>query len=176
MVFLHLHIRIQTEPLASVDVMLSCMRSIYEPNDLIIRELSRQPLDMPDLDSFGVSITDVDLTEDEQLLFSHRDGISDQEICAYFVDEIKLVAANSTQPLFGTSIKPPRLPTVVIARDAPKWTLAHEVGHVLGLAHDEMDVHRLMYATGDPTPIELPYLVWKEMSTIFKSPTLLHDQ
>ena len=59
--------------------------------------------------------------------FANRDGAGGNDVVVYFV--------RSTVPPFnGCAAHPAGRPGAVVARGASQWTLAHEVGHVLGLA------------------------------------------
>jgi hypothetical protein len=153
------------------------MNVVYAPHDIMIRELSREPLILPEADSLEVGITDADLTAEQTILFSHRNGMGDKDICVYFVSEIKVVVGTFVQPINGSSAHPAGQPAAVVAKDAPKWTLAHEVGHVLGLTHEGSDMQRLMYETGDMSfPNPVPYLVWKELELIHRNSALVFTQ
>ena len=59
---------------------------------------------------------------------SDRAGAGGNDVVVYFV--------RSTVPPFnGCAAHPAAEPGAVVARGATQWTLAHEVGHVLGLRH-----------------------------------------
>lgn len=176
-VFINLHFRILSQPNISIAEMVRCMQAVYAPHDIVIRELSRDTLVLPEADSLEVGVSAADLTAEQQLLFNHRDGIGDRDICVYFVSEIKVVVGSFVQPITGSSSHPAGKPAAVVAKDALKWTLAHELGHVLGLTHEDSDVQRLMFESGDMSfPNPVPYLVWSELELIHQHPTLVHSQ
>jgi hypothetical protein len=166
-VFINLHLRVLKEPEISVSEMVARAKAIYAPHDIVIRDMPSQPLSLPEFESLEVGIGGDDLTSEQKLLFDHRDGLGEDDICVYFVSEIKLVVGTFVQPLMGSSSHPPGKPAAVVASHATRWTLAHELGHVLGLIHEDGDPQRLMYETGDMSfPSPTPYLVWKELDLI----------
>ena len=62
------------------------------------------------------------------------------DVVAYFV--------RSTQPPFnGCGAHPAGRPGAAVASGCSAWTLAHEIGHVLGLSHVN-DNNRLMTGNG----------------------------
>lgn len=76
----------------------------------------------------------------------------------------------STVPPFnGCATHPAGRPGAVVASIASPWTLAHEVGHVLGLRHVN-DNNRLMTGGGTSNITNLPPdLVAPEVSTMQSS-------
>jgi hypothetical protein len=166
-VFINLHVRILKPPAIPVSDMVARAKAIYAPHDIIIRDTPSQPISSPELESLEVGIGPDDLTAEQKALFEKRDGMADTDICVYFVSEIKAVTNGVVLPVMGCSSHPPGKPAAVVAGHAPKWTLAHELGHVLGLIHEDGDPQRLMYETGDISfPNPTPYLVWKELDLI----------
>lgn len=72
------------------------------------------------------------------------------EIAIYFVQATR-------PPLNGCATHPHDRLGAVVARLATRWTLAHEIGHVLGLAHVD-DTARLMTRNGTSQIKGLPRL------------------
>lgn len=72
------------------------------------------------------------MTAEQTQLFGNRNFVGANEIAVYFV---RSVLQNNTQALNGCASFPANRPSCVVAQAASAWTLAHEVGHVLGLAH-----------------------------------------
>ncbi len=170
-----LYLKIITQPVISIDEMIRRAQQVYGPHDIVIRERGRQKVDQPEGGSLEVG-DDAHPTADQQLLFRVREGADTGDICVYFVSEIKLVTPTVVRPVWGYSARQPGKASAFVARDAPKWTLAHELGHVLGLLHDE-DEQRLMHESGDPQLIDFcPSLVWKELEQIHQHPTLVHSR
>ncbi len=79
-------------------------------------------------------------TAEQNQLFQNRNNVVNNDIVVYFV--------RSTVPPFnGCAAHPNGRPGAVVAQGATQWTLAHEVGHVLGLNHVN-DNDRLMTGNG----------------------------
>ena len=104
-------------------------------------------------------------TADQVDLFNDRGHIGPRDIVVYFVRE--LVSAD-----LGCATHPPDKPgAVVAAKHATEWTLAHEIGHVLGLDHvtvanqDRLMNHGTFSVTNPP-----PDLTTDEIDTILASP------
>lgn len=67
-------------------------------------------------------------SRDQLALFDYRNGAASAEVVFYFVRQ--------TRPdFFGCAVHPADQPGAIIANTASQWTLAHELGHVLGLSH-----------------------------------------
>ncbi len=79
-------------------------------------------------------------TGEQNQLFANRNNVENNDIVIYFV--------RSTVPPFnGCAAHPAEQDGAVVAQGATRWTLAHEVGHVLGLNHVD-DNNRLMTRNG----------------------------
>lgn len=103
------------------------------------------------------------MTPEQDALFAHRGTAGANDICVYYV--------RSTVPAYnGCAAHSPGQPAVVVAAWAPLWTLAHEVGHVLGLRHVDDDT-RLMTGNGTSRiTAALPSLVRSEIEILRASP------
>ena len=67
-------------------------------------------------------------TTEQNTLFGHRNFVGTNEMVVYFV--------RSTVPAYnGCAAHPSGRPGAVVVRSASRWTLAHELGHVLSLSH-----------------------------------------
>jgi hypothetical protein len=95
-------------------------------------------LDFRDIEVGGC--TSGSTTDEQQQLFANRNNVGPNDVVAYFV-------RGTVPPLNGCASHPPGRPGVVVAAFASQWTLAHEVGHVLGLVHVN-DFNRLMTGGG----------------------------
>jgi hypothetical protein len=79
-------------------------------------------------------------TAEQNQLFANRNFVGANEVVIYFV--------RSTVPPFnGCAAFPAGSPGAVVAQGATRWTLGHEVGHVLGLVHVNNN-DRLMTGNG----------------------------
>jgi hypothetical protein len=67
-------------------------------------------------------------TADQTALFANRNDAGPNDIVVYFVQ-------STIPPLNGCAAFPAGQPGAVVTQGASPWTMAHEVGHVLGLSH-----------------------------------------
>jgi hypothetical protein len=138
---IRLHLKILAQPTVPIATMLRSMRRVYGPAGFRVEVASRENLNRPtlvDVDMHCPGSTTVTccpfpcasptLNAEHVSLFNNRNGVRRNELVVYFV--------RSTAPaLNGCCAHPAGRPGVVVASAASRWTLAHEVGHVLGLAH-----------------------------------------
>jgi len=149
-----LHVRILVEPDVGVDAMIANTITVYAAVGIIVRIASHQVLDLPDLEDIDAGACVAGgLTGEQEELFSHRDGVGGREIVAYFV-------RSTLPPYNGCAAHPDGSPAFLVTQVGSEWTLAHELGHVLGLAH-VADRDRLMTGLGtagitDPPPDLVP--------------------
>ena len=136
-----LHFKILTSPNVTLNTMLDSMREVYETAGIQITLVSQENLDLPDLNDveIGTCVRGVTTNEQNQL-FANRNNVAFNEVVVYFVHTTNPVAN-------GCSAHPADSPGAVVASGATKWTLAHEIGHVLGLSHVS-DNDRLMTGNG----------------------------
>jgi hypothetical protein len=114
--------------------MFDNMRRLYGAAGFLVELASTEKLrSTPNLD--GNDAIDVGdcrrgtVTAEQALLFANRNNVRANELVVYFV------RATSPDVLNGCAAHPPCKPGAVVAEIASQWTLAHEVGHVLGLNH-----------------------------------------
>jgi hypothetical protein len=67
-------------------------------------------------------------TAEQNQLFANRNNAGANDVVVYFV-------RSTSPPYNGCAAHPAGRPGAVVAQIASRWTLGHEVGHVLGLAH-----------------------------------------
>jgi hypothetical protein len=142
---LSLHLKILFEPDVSIDTMLTHARKVFDPIEVDVAVASRADLDAPLLRVLKVknSCDGRAVSAEQRELFGHRDGVGAEEIVIYFVRE-------TDPPLNGCAQHPDGQPGTVVSSQGLRWTLAHELGHVLGLKHVN-DPSRIMH--GDTSQI-----------------------
>jgi hypothetical protein len=159
-----LHIKCLTAPTRfSINQMISSMRLTYATAQIGVRYVSFEVLNLPALNDIDVGgCTMGTATAEQTQLFANRNSAGANDVVAYFV--------RSTQPPYnGCAAFPAGRPGAVIASGASVWTLAHEIGHVLGLPHVN-DNNRLMTGNGtDLITNPPPDLIASESGTMLAS-------
>jgi hypothetical protein len=155
-----LHVKILTAPTIPINEMLASMQEVYAVAGLRVDCMSTENLFLPLLNDIDVGGCTSGSTTAEQVdLFSHRNFVGTNQVTVYFV--------RSTVPAYnGCAAHPAGRPGAVVATIASRWTMGHEVGHVLNLSHVTSS-DRLMYGGGtwgitNPPPD----LVSSEISTM----------
>jgi hypothetical protein len=121
-------------PKINLNAMIANMRIVYATASIMVEEGPREILTVtlggnPQLD-FNVAPCNLGQapTADQKRLFANRNNAGVDDIVIYFVRQTIPV-------LNGCAAFPPGMPGAVVTQNASAWTLAHEVGHVLGLRH-----------------------------------------
>jgi hypothetical protein len=137
----HLHVKILTQPVVPIATMVERMRQVYGDARIRVEWRSTETLNLPELDDLEAGQCLLGQTTVEQdLLFANRNNVGANDIVVYFV-------RSTVPPYNGCASHPAGRPGAVVTRGATEWTLAHEVGHVLGLRHVN-DNNRLMTGNG----------------------------
>jgi len=160
-----LHVKILQQPNFSLNQMVTNMTSVYASVGIGVQLVSTENLNLPatflDVDVGGC--TSGSTTTEQNQLFANRNNADPNDVVVYFV-------RSTVSPLNGCAAHPAGQPAAVVASIASPWTLAHEVGHVLGLRHVS-DNNRLMTGGGTGNITNLPPdLVPTEASTMQSSP------
>lgn len=142
---LRLHLKVLTAPSLAIETMLLRMREIYGAVGIRVAVASRETLDAAALGApvFN-ALNDMDVAEcdgagvsaEQMQLFGFDGGVAPghrvDEAVVFFV---RSATKTSGGTLNGCATFPAGRPGVVIAQVASQWTLAHELGHMLGLLH-----------------------------------------
>jgi hypothetical protein len=140
------------------------MQQVYHANGILVVRASTESLNLPTLNDLDVgSCVMGSVTSEQNQLFNNRNSVGTNDVAIYFV--------RSTWPSYnGCAAFPAGRPSAVVASVASRWTLGHEVGHVLGLSHVSNN-DRLMTGLGtDNITHEPPDLVSSEVNTMRSSP------
>jgi hypothetical protein len=144
--FVRLHIKTLDDPVNfTTEQMVDAMREVYATANIRVDIASRERLDLPLLTDVDVGGCTMGSTTTEQNdLFNNRNNVGADDIVTYFV--------RSTVPAYnGCAAHPAGRPGCVVARGASLWTLAHEIGHVLGLRHVEAGTCPINLVPPQPT-------------------------
>lgn len=173
---IRLHLKILADPAVPIATMLRAMREVYGPAGFRVEVASTERLRLPtlvDLDLHcpgNVAATccpfpcaSPTLNAEVVTLFGNRRRVRPNDVVVYFV--------RTTSPtLNGCCAHPPGRPGVVVTSIASRFTMAHEIGHILGLPH-VASTDRLMTGAGTGNITNPPPdLVPSEVQTMTASP------
>lgn len=163
-----LHLKVLEDPTISIGDMTTEMRRVFAQAGIHVHVVSTEQLDL------DTAMLDVDVgscvlgsvTSEQATLFSNRDNAPTTDVVIYFV--------RSTVPAFnGCAAHPADLPGAVVARGASRWTMGHEVGHVLDLRH-VTDSDRLMTGGGTANITNPPPDISPDEANTAKASLLTH--
>jgi outer membrane protein OmpA-like peptidoglycan-associated protein len=149
---IRLHLKVLVRPRISIATMIRSMRQVFLPAGFRVEVASREILKLPVLENLDLRCpgtttaccpfpcSTATLNREHVTLFRNRKGVKRNELAVYFV-------RTTTPPFNGCCAHPPGRPGVIVARGASRWSLAHEVAHVLGLSH-VANSDRLMTGAG----------------------------
>ena len=160
--------------LMPIGTMVRAMKSVYRQYGIDVFVQPREYLTLSALRDPNVgTCSRAALTSDQLALFAHRNDVEPNEIAVYFVR--LAIYPGVSGPIAGCAAHPPGKPSAIVSTIATEWTLAHEIGHVLGLQHVN-DNTRLMTGNGTlsiPHPPPPPRLTTNELATIRASGLLV---
>jgi Metallo-peptidase family M12B Reprolysin-like len=126
-----LHVKLLAQPTAfTIDQMVTGMREVYASANVRLDVGSTETLSIADADIEVGDCVRGQTTQEQRSLFDNRNNVGTNDVVAYVT---RTVTSNG-RSLNGCAAHDGR-PSCVVARAATQWTLAHEVGHVLGLSH-----------------------------------------
>jgi len=158
-----LHFKVLTAPALTTATMLTSMQTVYATVGISVVLAGTENLNLPLLNDVDVGECAGATTVEQQQLFANRNNVGTNDVVVYFV-------RSTIPPLNGCASHPPGRPSVAVAQGATQWTMAHEIGHVLGLDHVG-DPDRLMMDGGTANITNPPpNLIASEQSTMLQSP------
>jgi hypothetical protein len=127
-----LHIKVLTQPANfTIAEMVDAMRIVYATANIAVKIVSREILsgsEFADLQIVDVNDKCIGVHPEQHELFKHDNFVGTNDIVIYF-------CVGTDPPTNGCASHPAGKPGAIVTSSASRWTLAHEVGHVLGLNH-----------------------------------------
>jgi len=175
-----LHIKILTAPTTSIEQMLSSMRRVYQTAGIGVQVATRETLNrtaLATLDNLDVGGCVSSPSAEQTSLYLNQNNVGSTDLVAYFVQSVTQTSPTS-KVLNGCATLSKG--AVSVAQIASVWTLAHEIGHALGLSHisgekDAMgncvsqDTTRLMTGCSTSNIIGTPTVSASEIKTMTSS-------
>jgi hypothetical protein len=161
---LRLHLKVLKDPTITTDTAVAAAKSVFALAGVEVDVASTTRLTLPKLENVHVTRScqpPGPLSDDQRELFDQASGIGPTEIAIFFVQST-IPATN------GCAQHPTSLAAVVVTEACTRWTMAHEIGHLLGLSHAATSSQLMFKSTsrikGDP-----PGLDASEITAILKN-------
>jgi hypothetical protein len=138
------HLKLAIQPTSfTVNDAMNGMREVYSSVGILAELASTENLSLNDIDIDVGSCLRGSPSTEQVNLYNNRNNVGANDVAVYVV---RTVTQSDGTALNGCASNDGR-PSCVVARTATKWTIGHEVGHVLGLSH-VTDTNRLMTGGG----------------------------
>ncbi len=159
-VTVHLRILVDPKPV-TLEQMKKSAKEAYRAADVLVHFASTEHLKLPD------QFKDIDLlpnlSADHRKLFGENRGqAAASDIVVFFI-------RSTFPPASGYAGHPDGKPGAVVVPGASRWTMAHEIGHVLGIPHAKSN-ERLMFSSTSNITKDPPVLGPEEILSIHRSP------
>lgn len=124
------HVKCLVNPVSfTLNEQFAAMQEVYAMAGIRVDWVTTENLSLSTLEDVDVGGCIMgSSTAEQNSLFSHRNYVGANDMVVYFV--------RSTVPAYnGCAAFPTGKPGAVVVRSASRWTLGHELGHVLSLNH-----------------------------------------
>jgi hypothetical protein len=130
-----------TGPNISIATMLNTMRQVYDTVGILVDLGSTENISAPEAVDINIGgCTRGNTTGEQRRLFKNRNNASSKDIVVFYV-------RTTNPPTNGCAAHPDGKPSAIVTQGATRFTLGHEVGHVLDLNHVNNN-DRLMTGNG----------------------------
>ena len=126
---IRLHMKVLLAPSlpGGIPAMVASMQQVFEPFGIRVEWVTTENLNLPAFLTLPVGACAGTTTPAQDQLFANRNFVGPGDIVIYFIQQVTPGNFN------GCATHPPGRPGAVVVQGASTWTLAHEVGHILGL-------------------------------------------